>query len=34
MAAWPSVQPPREPALSVSELYGRVSAFEFVANRY
>ncbi len=33
MAAWPSVDLPDEP-VSVSQLYGRVSAFEFVASRF
>ncbi len=33
-AAWPSLQPPDEAAVAVTELYGLVSAFEFVANRY
>ncbi|MDZ7787388.1 MAG: hypothetical protein U5K73_04400 [Halofilum sp. (in: g-proteobacteria)] len=34
MEAWPSVQPPANPALSVSELYARATRFEFVVNRF
>jgi hypothetical protein len=34
MEAWPSVQPPESPVLTVSEVYGRASAFEFAASRY
>jgi len=34
MEAWPSATVPAQPALSVSELSGRVSAFEFTANRF
>jgi hypothetical protein len=34
MEAWPSVQAPQSPALTVSEVYGRASAFEFAASRY
>jgi hypothetical protein len=34
MEAWPTLQPPASPALSVPELYARGSRFEFVVNRF
>jgi len=34
MEAWPTPQPPATPVLSISELYGRVSAVEFALSRY
>lgn len=34
MAAWPTIAPPDEPPLSVSQLYGRIAAFEFTASEF
>lgn len=34
MAAWPTATIPAKPAMSVSRLYGRISAFELAAGRF